>query len=250
MMNKNLFRKILFYVSVPKCVACGERIDVDDDALCKSCIIDYNEVKLRNCSRCALPLYECTCSNEFLENHYVKRLIKVYRYVQHHDFTPSNNVIYSLKRDNREDVLSFLSSELECAVRKSVKNPEEYIITSVPRRRAAIKKYGIDHSRLLAKALARRLECTYVSYLKSKSKLPQKKTFAEMRISNAEFDIKNVDLKGKKIIIVDDITTTGASLGSCAALLRASGAKEIIGAVIAVAYKDKYEPFAYVPPIK
>lgn len=248
-MKKNLFRKILFYISVPKCVACGERIDIDDGPLCKSCTVDYNEVKLRNCSRCALPLYECSCSNEFLENHYIKRLIKVYRYVQHHTFTPSNNIIYSLKRDNREDVVSFLSSELESAVRKSITNPEEYIITNVPRRRVAIKKYGIDHSRQLAKALAKRLGAKYASYLKSRSKLPQKKTFAEMRISNAEFDIKNIDLKGKKIIIVDDITTTGASLGSCAALLRASGAKEIVGAVIAVAYNDKYTPFAYVPPI-
>ena len=30
-MNKNLFRKVLFYISVPKCVACKAKLDVDDD---------------------------------------------------------------------------------------------------------------------------------------------------------------------------------------------------------------------------
>ena len=120
----------------------------------------------------------------------------------------------------------------------------------MPRRRAAIKKYGIDHAKILAKALAKRLGCQYVSCLISKSKLPQKSTFAKERISNAEFDLKNVDIKGKRVIIVDDIVTTGASLGSCAALLHAVGAKEIVGCAIAVAYKDKYKPFLYTPDIK
>ncbi len=248
-MKKSLFRKILFFLSVPKCVCCGEKLDINDNGLCKKCMIEYDEIKLRNCSRCSKILSECSCSNNFLKTHYTKKLIKVFRYVKHHENIAANSLIYSLKRDNREDVLSFLSCELEAAVRVSVPNPEKYIVTNVPRRRKAIKRYGIDHAALLAKALAKRLGCRYESYLKSKSKLAQKTTYGEQRISNAEFDIKAKDLKGKSIIIVDDICTTGASIGSCAALLHSIGVKEIIGAVISVAFKDEYIPFEYVKPI-
>ncbi len=242
-MKKSLFRKILFYLSVPRCTACREKLDIDDRGLCKSCIVEYEEIKDRNCSRCAKLLSACSCSNEFLENHFVKRLVKVFRYIQHRDNVAANSLIYSLKRDNRHDVLDFLSDEIESAIRASIENPEDYIITNVPRRKAAIKKYGIDHAKLLAKALAGKLGCEYKSFLTSKSKAPQKQTVGEERISNAEFDIADISLKDKRIIIVDDICTTGASLGISAALLHSVGAKEIVGAVLSVAYKDKYKPF-------
>ncbi len=248
-MKKTIFRKILFYLSVPKCVACGERLDIDDDALCKRCVPEYEEIKKRNCSRCAKLLCECPCSNEFLENHYVKRLIKVFRYVRHRDDTVANNLIFSLKRDNREDVLKFLSGELVVAVKNSISDTDSYIITNVPRRKRAIIKFGIDHAELLARELSRRLGCEFRPLLKSKSKRAQKTTHGQERIKNAEFDIADINLKGKRIILVDDIVTTGASLGSCAALLRSVGAKEIVGASLAVAYKDKYTPFLYTPPI-
>ncbi len=249
-MKKSIFRKILFYFSVPKCVACKRKLDTDDFGICKSCKSEYEEIKLRDCSRCAKLLSLCSCSNEFLETHYVKRLVKVFRYVQHHDNTSANNLIFSLKKDNREDVLTFLSSELETSVRNSIETPEDFIITNVPRRKKSIKKYGIDHAKELAKALAKRLGCEYRSYLKSKSKKAQKSTHGNERITNAEFDIKSIDLKGKRIILVDDVCTTGASLGMCAALLHSVGAKEIVGAALSVAYKDKYTPFAYIPPIR
>ncbi len=244
-MQKTFLRKILFYLSVPKCTACNNKLDIDDSGLCKSCLGEYEEIKERNCSRCAKPLYECSCSNEFLENHYIKHLVKVFRYIQHRESTVSNSLIYSLKRDNRYDVLNFLSEELALAVKNSIENPKEYIITNVPRRKKAIKKYGIDHARLLAKELAKKLGCEYKSFLISKSKGPQKATHGKDRVSNAEFDIADIDLKGKNIIIVDDVCTTGASLGSSAALLHAVGANKIVGAVLSIAYKDKYEPFLY-----
>ena len=249
-MKKSLFRKILFYISVPTCTACGDRLDLHDGALCKRCLPEYRELKKRDCSVCAKPISRCACSNQFLENHYVKRLVKVFRYLKHKESAVSNNLIFSLKKDNREDVLSFLSSELEASVRASIPNISEFIITNVPRRKRAIVKFGIDHSALLAKRLAKGLGCEYKKLLKSKSKRPQKTLHGRERIKNVEFDIKDISLKGKRILVVDDIVTTGASMGSAAALLHAVGAKETVGAALAVAYKDKYTPFEYSALIK
>ena len=241
----NFFEKLLFYISVPKCVCCNEKLDITDKGLCRICARDYYEHKLRNCSVCSKILSECTCPNDYLKRHSIKRLIKVSRYVNRDESErrfASNMLIYSLKRDNRADVLDFLSSELSTAITNNVKTEKsDFIITSVPRRKAAIRRYGIDHARLLANAVAKKLDLPYAALLRSTAKAAQKKMREQERIKNATFDYRKSDIsiKGKRVILIDDIVTTGASMGSCAMLLRAIGAKEVIGAAISIAFKDK-----------
>ena len=154
-------------------------------------------------------------------------------------------MIYSLKRDNRKDVLDFLTDELETSLSNSVDNVNECVFINVPRRRSAKLKYGLDHAEKLAKNLAKRFSAEYYQPIISKSILPQKKTIGKERIKNAKFYLKKKarELNSRTVIIVDDIVTTGASLGSCAMLVHALGAKKIIGAVVSVAYKDSYTPF-------
>lgn len=236
---------VFFYLSVPRCVGCKERLSKSDTALCPDCLREYREIKKRNCSLCSKTLDFCSCTNKYLDAHYVHKLIKVFRYVER-DSLPSNNLIYSLKRDNRKDVLDFLTDELSAAISNSIKQPGEYVFINVPRRRKEAAKYGIDHARLLAKSLAKRFSAEYYQPLISKSKKAQKKTSGQERVSNAKFKLKRraKDLKGKSVIIIDDIVTTGASMGACAALIRALRPKKILGASVSIAFKDAYVPFS------
>ena len=242
---KEFKNNLFFYLSAPRCVGCKERLSKNDLALCPDCLREYKEIKLRNCSICSKTLDFCSCTNKYLDSHYVHKLVKVFRYVQR-DGLPSNNLIYSLKRDNRSDVLEFLTDELSQAVFNSVKDPENCVFINVPRRRSEAKRYGLDHAELLAKSLSKRFSAEYYQPLISKSKHAQKKTSGEERIKNAQFALKRKanDLKGKTVIIVDDIVTTGASMGACATLLRALRPKKIIGATVSIAFKDAYVPFS------
>ena len=239
---KKLYCDSLFYLSVPKCVCCREILEKEDVALCTKCVAEYNNLKKWDCSFCKKPLYECLCTNDYLKAHYVKKLVKVFRYI-HRDPLPTNNLIYSLKRDNREDVLAYLSNELCTAISASIKDPENYIFTSVPRRREAIRKYGIDHAALLAKRVAKLLGAEYIPLLRSKAKSAQKKMSGKERIENARFEyLKNTpDVSNKRIILVDDIVTTGSSMAGCAMLIRGLGAKEIVGAAISIAFRDSQD---------
>ena len=155
-------------------------------------------------------------------------------------------LVYSLKRDNRNDVLSFLSEELACAILHNININEEYIVTSVPRRRKAIQRYGIDHARLLASAVAKRLGLRYYPLLKSTAKAPQKKMQNTERIKNATVDYKlrTPDIEGRRVILIDDVVTSGASMGSSAMLIHALKPKEIIGAALSIAYRDKSIDFS------
>ena len=214
---KDIIDSALFYLSVPKCVGCKDRLLKSERALCSKCMIEYNEVKLRDCSICSRTLYKCSCTNKHLDSHYVHKLIKVFRYVKREDL-PSNNLIYSLKRDNRRDVLEFLTNELSNAIDNSLEIKEDFVITNVPRRKKEAKRYGLDHARLLAKSLAKHYSAAYYQPLNPKSKKAQKKTAGEERLLNARFKLKKSakDLSGKTVIIVDDIVTTGATMGSAA----------------------------------
>ena len=241
---KSIFEHAIFLLSVPKCVCCGAKLRFEEKALCSECKIRYDEIKTRNCSLCSNVLSKCKCSNKYLESHYVKNLLKVYRYAPGDDIA-TNRLIYSLKRDDRSDVFEFLSAELRVSIENAIKNPEQFVFTNVPRRKKSISKYGVDHSGRIAKTLAKTFSAEYYQPLVSKNKRDQKKNIGSERMKNLNFFYKKnaKDLSGKRVIIVDDVVTTGASLGTCAAMLRGLGAKEIVGATISIAFKDQYTPF-------
>ncbi len=233
-------KDILFYLSVPKCVGCGERLERTDRALCKECKAEYNNALKRNCALCAKPIYECTCTTAYLDAHYIHKHIKVFRYRPEADL-PTNKLIYSLKKDNREDVLDFLADELSSSVATAFPNASDFVFTSIPRRHAAKVKYGIDHASLLSKRVAEKLGAKYYKTLISKSKSEQKLSKnREERMKNARFDYidKELDLSGMTVIVVDDVVTTGASMSVAATLLKGLGAKRVIGASLAIAYND------------
>ncbi len=244
---KELFNRAVFYISVPKCVACKNKLDYGEKGLCKACRDIYLEHKKRNCPHCSKVLSECSCTYDCLKSNGIKNLIKVFRYSKTEQSIPSNYLIYSLKQDNRADVLSLLSDELSNAIKNSfcIKK-DEYVITNVPRRRKAIVTFGYDHAKELALSISKKLGIEYVELLKSKSKKSQKSVYGRERKENAQFDYKRKDtasLKGKNIILVDDIVTTGASMTNCAALIKKLKPRRIIGACLGTAYKELYIDF-------
>ncbi len=242
---KAFLERANFLVSVPKCVSCGEPLDFEDKALCKKCELVFQEQKLRGCSSCANVISRCTCSNKYLRNHYLRRLAKVCRYVLHNKDLPGNHLIYALKHDNRRDVFDFLSQELSDSILASfpIRGKEsEYVITNVPRRAEAIQSDGYDHAAILAKKIAEIIGVRYQPLFVSLAKKSQKDTHGEQRRENAVFGLRNAELcsaAGKNLIIVDDVVTTGASLGACAKLAKSIGARRVFGAVLAIAFKDQ-----------
>ena len=245
-MLKELYERLMYLMTVPKCVCCGEKLSFYDRCLCPSCLSEYEAWKGRNCSVCTNLLPYCTCSNYYLKTHYVHKVIKVYRYKSINVDTPQNRVIYALKQSNRSDVFDFLAEELSESITNNLDltDKEGYVITNVPRRPRAIRKFGYDHAKVLAKRVGKILGIEYRCLLVSRAKKAQKKLYKYDRRRNAKFRYKRkneIDLSGKTVIIVDDIITTGASVGIAAAMIRALGTKKLIGASVGIAYKDMYD---------
>ena len=240
MAESKILRKVLHALSVPKCLSCRARLSDEDRALCSSCIKKYAEIKTRNCSGCAKLLHECSCTNDYLSRHFVKGLAKVYRYRASEELATANSIVYRMKRKNRSDALDFLADELVASIRNSLPEiSDDTIVTHVPNRKSAIVQYGFDHAELLGRAVAEKLDLEFMPLLTSLAKKSQKETTGDERFANATFDlIAEPDIKGKDVIIIDDIVTTGASMGNSATLIRALSPRSIYGACIGIAYFD------------
>ena len=239
MENGRFLDRFLFLLSVPTCVCCKTRLKFDENAICPKCSAEFEEIKTRNCSRCSKVLSECSCSTNFLTSHFVKGVVKCFRYNPREENLPANSLIYSLKRDNRDDVLKLCSSELCRVIKNSFDINDSTVITNVPRRRKAIIEYGIDHSELLASSVAKAIGVEYIRLLKSRAKSEQKSLTKEQRLKNTDFIlVSDVSLKGKNVIIIDDVITTGASVGSAATMIKSLRPNAIYAAALGIAYKD------------
>lgn len=109
------------------------------------------------------------------------------------------------------------------------------------RRKEAIR--GYNQSELLAKYIGKSLniEVSHNNLIKFRHTEEQNKLDKSHRLNNLKnsFKIKRVEeVKGKSILLIDDIVTTGSTFIECAKVLKTNGAREII--VFALTSSKKY----------
>lgn len=118
------------------------------------------------------------------------------------------------------------------------------ILTFVPTSRLRRMRRGFDHMELVAKAVAAELEFPVSKVFTKVRNTPPQSGFSDASQRRANvmnvFRIKDRDLvRGKRILVLDDIITTGATISECAKTLLTSGAKEVYCAALAAASHDK-----------
>ena len=114
------------------------------------------------------------------------------------------------------------------------------MVTWVPVSRKRLRKRGYDQSELLCKETAEHLGAEPVRCLrKVRHNPPQSSlTQAEKRKSNvagAYMPACSCDLSGKRVLLIDDVITSGATLEECSRVLQLSGVKEVVCATLAQA---------------
>ena len=238
----NVFHTLLDALYVPKCVCCGTVLEKNQTVFCDACHTAYEDAKQRECGRCFRPRSRCVCSRRPLESVRVSRLIKLCAYRPKRVDSPESRLIFSLKHDHRRDVIEFTANELSYAIGTAVKGIHQYTIVHAPRSRAAIRADGYDHTALLARELAKLFEISHQhAILRRKGGKTQKRLSFKERYGNIRellYPNPKVDLAGKRVLLLDDITTSGATIAESARLLYGMGAKEVIGVVIAVTGRD------------
>lgn len=114
------------------------------------------------------------------------------------------------------------------------------IITSVPLHRRRLNRRGYNHAQLLCSYVAQYFEVKRIDDLlfrirdtKSQIKLSKKVRYSNVKnafVTNKKY---KTDIKGKLVIVVDDVATTCSTLGETAKVLKLAGAKKVWGLVFA-----------------
>lgn len=112
------------------------------------------------------------------------------------------------------------------------------IITWVPLSRRRLRKRGYDQARLIAEEVSRRTGISCAPLLRKKRDNPAQSGAGSTEKRRANVlgvyaPAEGAAISGRRVLIVDDIVTTGATLSECAKVLKGAGAAEVYAAAIA-----------------
>lgn len=112
------------------------------------------------------------------------------------------------------------------------------LITWAPLSRKSLKKRGYDQARLIADAVAEELGMSAVQTLKKVRSTKKQSTLQgeAARRANVIGAYRVIDperVRGRRVLLIDDVVTTGATLSECARELRMAGAEDVVCAALA-----------------
>lgn len=122
--------------------------------------------------------------------------------------------------------------------------PQTDVLSWIPVSRLRRLKRGYDQSQLLAAAVAQQLNVAAIPVLKKIRHTPPQSSIWDPARRRANvlgaYRVKDpAAIAGKRILLLDDVVTTGATASECARVLLIAGAKEVYIAAVAAAQYDK-----------
>lgn len=207
-MNENLKRKILNFFFPTRCPVCGDLIGAMEK-FCNDCA----QKLTRYDGDCRIiGAKSLTASFIYDENIIPAIMLMKSGVCGNADYALGNELADRLKEEGIPDMID--------------------IIVPVPMYRRDEKTRGYNQSRLIAETLGKRL-CIPVSsraVVKIRKTDQQKKLDRKMRMLNVKgaYAVDNPEeIVGKRILLVDDICTTGSTLAEITSILLESGASEV-----------------------
>lgn len=144
---------------------------------------------------------------------------------------PDRDLVLGLKHSRAVDAVPSLADRLVTAVCAEPWWEQLQLVTWVPTTPARRSQRGYDQSRLLAKAVARRLGLPCRPLLRRRGRAQEGLNGAARR---AGPELSGLRMVREAVLVVDDVVTTGSTLARAAAALRAAGAPEVYAAALAV----------------
>jgi competence protein ComFC len=207
----------LFYPE--RCVGCERRAS---DVLCRTCFDALPRVGSPVCGRCGLPTAFATFVCEECKN--VDFGFQSARAPLKYDGV-GKQVVHALKYRGYKRVVGRLAAPLMLQV---VGEGHFDAVVPVPLHSSRLRKRGFNQAELLARGVAEKLKATVSDTLEVvRGTRDQVELSAAQRRANvAGAYTATKPLRGK-ILLIDDVFTTGATMSACAGTMVRAGAKEV-----------------------
>ena len=219
------------WLAPPQCIVCG----TEGLALCRSCstsdILPFGErcaycgslsIKARTCQHCRRA---GTPRIVWITTDYqatAQELVQVYK--------------FGHLRAAAQPIATLMAQTFQAFNNPAELKAANYLVVPLPTATSRVRQRGFDHSSLLAKTLARRLGLEYCRGLGRLGQARQVGASRQIRLSqqtNDYFVRQPHRLKGRSILLIDDVITTGGSLIAATQSLRAAGAAHVDALVFA-----------------
>jgi ComF family protein len=223
--GSRLFRSVLDFALPPRCGGCGAIVD-DVDSFCTDCWRKL-EFLQGGCARCGLPLKGTdaeTCAACLARP---PRLDRIRAAVGYGDI--SRSIALRLKYGRKTALARTMSRYMRPLIGDL---PADALLVPVPLHRRRLWSRGFNQSAIVARELSRRTGVPVaVDALKRVRPTPplkgmgmrqRRRTVAGVFRANAARMIK-----GRTIILIDDVLTTGSTANACARVLKRAGAARV-----------------------
>ena len=227
-MNK-FIKTFLDWLYPRKCPVCAGILSADNKDICPECFGKLKLVGDDVCESCGAALglsgicFNCQQDFSFESN------IAFFEYNE-----TMREIIHSIKYNKKAHKMVTLAAIMSDYAGAKLDNYRDFdMIIPVPLHKKRLRKRGFNQADILGEKIA---ALTGISFepdicTRKVDTAPQSLIESGGRRKNVEgiFDLKpNIDLKGKKIIVVDDIFTSGSTLNSMSNMLKEVGVETVV----------------------
>lgn len=238
---RTLVDDLLDFVYYPKCICCEARLSRGYDYYCETCLDLASEVEEPLCPECRSEIVNLRVGCKNCENK--SPISALFTCGTFDDFF--RPVVHGLKYHSllplADRMSNMLASRLEDANTIGLID----VIVPIPLHWIRKRQRGFNQSYVIAQALAHETSLPVADSLIKRVKRTKDQTglTAKQRVANMKgaFSVTNPDaVAGKRILLVDDVITTGATLNEAASELRRAGCRNVYAGVVAVALSSGY----------
>lgn len=231
---KNFFKRILEVLFPPnlQCIICRKELAHAN----RKCVCEECETKLpyivHPCEKCG---EEVVGEGRFCEAcKFVERDFDKCYSVFNYDGA-AKKLVYKLKYEGKKYLAEYMAKYLSDLI--VLRNIDFDIVTFVPVCKKRKRRRGYNQAELLANSVALDMKVECVELMQRVKETPSQVELSfKDRLENIKdaFVITDKNLvKGKTILVIDDVLTTGATLNECAKVLKKAGANKVIGLTFA-----------------
>lgn len=234
--HKSIVSDLVDFIFPPYCAVCEVPLQPDERVVCENCFQYIRFITPPFCQRCGRPLKRAVAGCRKCKDH--KLNLARIRALGLYDDTLLS-IIHLLKYEQKPSLAKRLGRMMSVVVLADHVLSRAELVIPVPLHPVRYRERGYNQSELLAGALADSIGLSLVTnvLVRKKNTKSQTNLSPEERFDNVAgaFGVKEPNiLKDKRVLLVDDVMTTGSTLYACAEALLSGGANEVYGINCAV----------------
>ena len=232
-LTKEIIKSLMELLLPASCLACGKPPEQFSEIMfCRNCLSEVQILTGPLCKCCGRQFHKATGGDHLcglcLTDHYHFDLARAL--VQYHP--PITTIISRFKYYGQTASLkSFYTIQQQLPGLTELKQPD--LIIPVPLHRKRLQQRGFNQALLLARSFYpdQRHLINFKVLERYRYTEPQTNLSGKIRRANLKKAFRVKDKKvvaGKKVVLVDDVFTTGTTVNECAKVLKRAGAKEVL----------------------